>query len=564
MSRPADTPQRAAAIVAWVAIVLGFAARTWALTERGSLWLDEASLALNVLTRGFGALLAPLDWGQAAPIGFLWIERLLASHADAPDLWLRLVPWAAGVMLPWLLWRLGARTVGTGAGALAAVAASGSLLALRYSTEAKPYASDAAVAAALLLLACEARDEPHLVRRWWMLGAAMVIAVPLSLPAVFVVAAVAVALAAEPAVRSAAGARTVALPALAVAVLFFGALWVVSYRAGAANASLRSYWAPVMLDVTADDRAVRLLRVFMELAWIPLRWTGSLLGTAVGTALWLGGLVVVARRRFSDAALLAGAVCFAVCASLVDAYPLSDRLAFFAVPGVWVAQAAGMIGLRNALLARRSVVAKARGAAVFVVVGSVALAVWQFTDADRFLRKPGSLEATRTLFAKVDADAAATPIYVFARAAPAWLLATTEGTWRENVRLERWRALAGRSGSPGYENSVRDRAVRPLEGDSLVVTSGARTELVGLAPGVEYRVAGTPSATAPSPGWAEEEARRIAVAARPEAWIVASHFFAGSPGDELRPLVSALEALGVRVVEERRAEGAVIALRVVR
>lgn len=564
MSRPANTPERAATIVAWTAIVLGVAARAWALSQRGSLWLDEASLALNVLTRSFSELLQPLDWGQAAPVGFLWLERALSFHADVPDLWLRVVPWCAGAVLPWLLWRLGRRIVGTGAGALAAVAGAGSLMALRYSTEAKPYASDAAVAAVLLLLACEAAAEPLNMRRWWALSAAMVLAVPLSLPAVFVIAAVAVSLAVRAEVRASRGARMVAVPALVLAAAVFGALWISSYGAGAANPSLRAYWAPVMLDLGADDRVIRVVRVFMELAWIPLRWTGSLVGTAVGIALWGGGLLFVARRRGADALLLAGPVLFAMAASAMGAYPLSDRLAFFAVPGVWIAQAAALVAMRNRLLSSRSIVANARTAAVFVVVASAGLALWQATDADRFLRNPGSLERTRQLFAAVDNEAAATPIYVFARSAPAWLLATSSDEWRANPRLERWTMLAGRAGAPGYENSARARAVRPGEGDSLVVISGERTELVGLAPGVEYHIAGAPSAAGPSVGWATEEAYRLAAAARPDVWLVASHFFAGSSRNELRPLVEAAAALGLRVAEERHAGDDVIALRLTR
>lgn len=564
MNRPADTPAHAAVVVAWTAIILGVSARAWALSQRGSLWLDEASLALNVLTRNFSELLQPLDWGQAAPVGFLWLERALSSHADVPDMWLRIVPWCAGAVLPWLLWRLGRRMVGTGAGALAAVAGAGSLMALRYSTEAKPYASDAAVAAVLLLLASEAAAEPQRMRRWWALAAAMVLAVPLSLPAVFVIAAVAVSLAASTEVRAARGARVLVLPALALAAATFGALWISTYAAGAANPSLRAYWAPVMLDLGADDRVARVVRVFMELTWIPLRWTGSLAGTAVGIALWGGGLVFVAQRRGADALLLAGPVLFAMVASAMGAYPLSDRLAFFAVPGVWVAQAAALVALRNRLLSSRSIVANARTAAVFVVAASVGLALWQVTDSDRFLRNPGSLEPTRQLFAAVDNEAARTPIYVFSRSAPAWLLATSGGAWRANPRFDRWITLAGRAGAPGFENSARPRAVRWGEGDSLVVTSGERTELVGLAPGVEYHIAGAPSAAGPSAGWAAEEARRLAAAAQPDVWLVASHFFPGSSRNELRPLVEAAVALGLRVAEERHAGDEVVALRLTR
>jgi hypothetical protein len=564
LSRPADTPLRAATVVAWTAIIAGALGRMWLLANRGSLWLDEASLALNVMMRSFGELMRPLDWGQAAPVGFLWIQHAVSAAPDVPDLWLRIVPWCAGAMLPWLLWTIGRRMIGTGAGALAAVASAGSLLALRYSTEAKPYAGDAAVAAALVLLARNVIDAPQDRRHWWALAVGLVLGVLLSLPAVFVVAALTVALASVRTVRESPYVRRIGLPALALAALTFGALWTTSYGGGASSAPLRAYWAPVMLDVTSGDFVVRVVRVVMELAWIPLRWTGSLVGTAVGGALWMLGLVIVARRRRSDAILLAAPVAFAATASLIGAYPLSDRLAFFAVPGVWVAQAAALTGVRNMLLSSGSIVANARMAAAFVVLTAIALATWQYTDSERFTRDPGALEPTRALFAQVDRDAGRVPIYVFARSAPAWILATHEGAWRSNARLQRWLMLAGRRGAPGFENAARTLPVAPFSGDSMIVTSAERTELVGLAPGVEYHIAGAPSAETPSAGWAEEETRRLVAVARPDVWIVASHFFAGSPRNELRPLVEAATAAGLRIVEERHAGNDVVALRLSR
>ena len=513
------------------------------------------------MTRDFGALARPLDWGQAAPVGFLWVQRALAARTEMPEFWLRLLPWCGGAALPLLLWELVRRVMCTGAGAIAAVTAAGSLMALRYSTEAKPYATDAAMAAVLLLLACLVREAPELKARWWTLAAAAVLAVFLSIPSVFVIAAIAVVLATDATVRGSPHALRIGAPALAVAALLFGVLWVMSYGPGASSAHLRAYWAPAMLDVTATDRVARVARALTELTWIPLRWTGSLTGAAAGTALWMGGIAAVAAKDRRHALLLAMPVVLAGVASIAGLYPLSDRLAFFAVPGVWLAQGSAVIGVRNVAFTQRSVVANTRTAAVFVVVVSLAVAIWQFTDARRFLQAPGSLEPTRELFAKIDGEAGETPIYVFARSVPAWLVATHEGTWRQAPRLARWTALAGRATSPGFENLSRARPVRPGEGDSLIVRSAVRTELVGLAPGVQYRIAGAPVPAEPSPGWAQEEARRLAAAARPEVWLVASHFQAGTPSNELRPLIEAAGAAGLRIAEELRSGNEVVAIR---
>lgn len=42
-----------------------------------SVWLDEANLSLNLINKTFIQLLQPLDFGQYAPIGFLWIEKVV-------------------------------------------------------------------------------------------------------------------------------------------------------------------------------------------------------------------------------------------------------------------------------------------------------------------------------------------------------------------------------------------------------------------------------------------------------------------------------------------------------
>src|SRR5688572_4366681 len=56
----------------WMAAVLaiGVLLRLVQYAANRSLWLDEASLALNFFDRGFGQLFTPLGYHQAAPAGF--------------------------------------------------------------------------------------------------------------------------------------------------------------------------------------------------------------------------------------------------------------------------------------------------------------------------------------------------------------------------------------------------------------------------------------------------------------------------------------------------------------
>jgi hypothetical protein len=70
-------PWPRAALLATLA--LGIAARMAQYLGNRSLWLDEAYLALNILSRDFSGLLRPLDHHQIAPPLFLWAVKLAIS-----------------------------------------------------------------------------------------------------------------------------------------------------------------------------------------------------------------------------------------------------------------------------------------------------------------------------------------------------------------------------------------------------------------------------------------------------------------------------------------------------
>ena len=83
-------------------LVAGAALRAAPFVLDRSLWLDEAKLALNVLDRPVPDLLRPLDYGQAAPAGFLLLEKLAVTALGEGERALRLVPLLAGLASLWL------------------------------------------------------------------------------------------------------------------------------------------------------------------------------------------------------------------------------------------------------------------------------------------------------------------------------------------------------------------------------------------------------------------------------------------------------------------------------
>ncbi len=106
------------------------------------LWHDEAMLAANLVQRDFEGLRQPLDYGQVAPIGYLYVQRLLLNTLGTSDLTLRWMSLAPGLLaLPMFLVIL-RRLLTPKAAILALLLFSLSEPLVYYSMEAKPYSVD--------------------------------------------------------------------------------------------------------------------------------------------------------------------------------------------------------------------------------------------------------------------------------------------------------------------------------------------------------------------------------------------------------------------------------------
>ena len=133
------------------------------------LWMDEAMLGLNVLTRSFLQLFRPLDFVQSAPIGFLFAEKFFVGALGMPDYGLRLFPLGCFVASLLAFERICRWHVRNDVAALAAL----SLFAFSrglvyYASEVKQYGCD--VLFATLLLGLTLAPDFTGMRKAWRLG----------------------------------------------------------------------------------------------------------------------------------------------------------------------------------------------------------------------------------------------------------------------------------------------------------------------------------------------------------------------------------------------------------
>ncbi|HVH09174.1 MAG TPA: hypothetical protein VM736_05200, partial [Gemmatimonadales bacterium] len=338
---------------------------------RRSLWTDETWMALDIGTKTFT--------GRHAP--FLALEWVVTRVGGVNELALRAVPLAAGIALLLLVPRFAARFLDTTpAVAFATAVAAASPALFYFSNEAKAYGLDPLLAVLLTGGAFHVLDTLSSRRAWVRLLGLGAVALAFSIPAVFVLAGIALALAMAPQVRRQPGARRWLAIASAVGVVAFLAVYRLLYRASATDMPMRRWWEGGFLTPGAPD--------FFRRSWVAA-------STAVGehfvggqpepvvvvlaALLVVAGLAVIARRRGPTACLLVlGPIAFALAASVVQIYPIAPRTLLFALPHIIVALSAGVTWLVDRLPLRARSVSLALAGVLWCAPGFAA-------DVDRIV-----------------------------------------------------------------------------------------------------------------------------------------------------------------------------------
>jgi hypothetical protein len=345
-----------AAALALVAV--GVVARIVRYLVNRSLWRDEAALAVNLIDRSFGQFAAPLDYDQAAPLGFLWLEKVSLIAFGSGEYALRLLPLLAGLGAVFVFFKVARELLEPREALLALLLFSISEPLVFYASEVKQYSTD--VLACLLIvwpaaLIARRGATPQRLIALALLGVA---GLWLSMPAAFVCAGVGLALAVDP-LRRRAGIAAL-LPLLAVGALWaasFTAEYVVLLRPMRGNEFLEATWsnyfAPLPFSLEALDWY---RRTFFGLFNDPL----GLPSVEIAGLLFLVGLVALLQRVPIHALLLILPVGFALVASLLHLapfptnanyhladryYPFFGRLILFSVPLLLPFVAAGIARL---------------------------------------------------------------------------------------------------------------------------------------------------------------------------------------------------------------------------
>lgn len=365
----------------WIIIFLALGC-AWRLTRYGlcfPFWGDESFLNINVLRRGYGALLEPLEYAQIAPLLFLWAQRTLRLLAGGGEYALRALPLAAGVGALLIFWRLARRQLEPVATAVAVGVFATTYVLVRHTCESKPYATDLLAATALLWAAAHWSAQPASCRRALATGLLAAVTIWLSYPAAFVAGGISLALL-WPVwlVRSRRGWLGWAACSAAIGGSFvaFYLLFAGAQSSRAAGTWLEDYWRESFPPTHAGlgPFAWWLLKVHTgQMLAYPVG--GPNFGSSMTAALSIiGAISLLVKRRGNRLALLLAPAVLTFIAALLHRYPYggSARVAMHLAPMVCLLMGAGIAAVIDQLvpLRRREL---ARGAVGVVLVGCILL-----------------------------------------------------------------------------------------------------------------------------------------------------------------------------------------------
>jgi len=330
----------------WSLVGVGMLLRSIDYLRNRSLSSDSAVLAMNIIEGSFSDLVQPLLRRQAAPTGFLFLEKLSVTVLGESEYALRLVPLLASLASMFLFYRLAKRCLRPVwvSFVLALFAVGGWLI--HYSSQVKQYSTDVAVALLIVVVAIKVESLNKSPSRSICYGCLGAIAVWFSHPSIFVLAGVEIVLLSKYLwQRDWNGAVWRAVPC-SLWGLSFAASYVLILRDSSNSEYLQRWWNSTSAFMPWSGEAfLWLARTIASAFEVP----AGLHFVRLAGLLFVVGCAVAVYRPSPAPLLVLSAVPFALIASVIHKYPFQDRLLLFIVPSLLV-----LVGLALEAISQRT------------------------------------------------------------------------------------------------------------------------------------------------------------------------------------------------------------------
>ena len=285
-------------------------------------------IALNLINRSYLELFETLDYNQAAPLGFLFIEKSLVQLLGDNEYVLRFLPFLAGIASLFLFYQLANKYASKSAVPIAVLLFSCSRYLIYYTTEVKQYSSDVMVALGFCLILAPQHSKLLTQRQLFTFAILGTAGIFLSHPAVLVLAGIELS---QLLFTAAKRRRQIIFNRLSIYITWliaFGLVYAFNIRATMGNDSLVQGWESRYPDSWLD--IIWLFDSFGKFFYNPLGFKSPFDGIAIFA--FLIGCIAFYRHNRPVMAMLLLPFGTTFLAAYLHAYPFKNRLVLFLVP----------------------------------------------------------------------------------------------------------------------------------------------------------------------------------------------------------------------------------------
>ena len=338
-----EQPPRSMEVCSLLALLLGIAIRLSQYLSGRSLWFDEVAVILNLQERSYGELLGSLNYDQAAPPLFLWIEKFALETLGNNEYSLRLYPLLGGLLSLIVFYHFTRKYALGWARPIAILLFSTIGYVVYFASELKPYSWDVTVGMLLFVsISAIATPKPN-TNRLIGVGLLGAISIWLSFPSILIMAGIEAAnwLKLKLWKASRADWRAFLLrrvPLYTAWLMSLVGLYVMVISKTLAETDLSASWADRYPENWYDLMwGIDALGRFF---YRPLYYSTPFDGIAM--VVFVIGLVHLWRKRGWQLTYLGAPFIVTMLASYLQQYPFQDRLILFLVPYSLVILGEGM------------------------------------------------------------------------------------------------------------------------------------------------------------------------------------------------------------------------------
>jgi len=320
-------------LIFWVSAgligIIGIILRLKQYLANRSLWLDESALAINIKEKGFHELLQPLEFNQAAPVGFLYLEKLSSIIGGVNEFSLRFFPLLSGLLILPVSFLLYKKLMGKTAALIGLWLIAISWPLIYYSSEVKQYSFDVLATVSLIYSYLVYSDFNNRKKAFIVLGTIGIIWVWLSNISIIILVSIAII-------------ESIQIFRLKdrTRLLYFSGivlLWAVSfsiyfilfiYQHPSANA-MENYWAAFFAPINSLHDFTNWFKDEIFNLFSSFLWYGPHANKVI-LALGFGIALSIFQRK--SLLIYIVPILITIVLSVLKKYPFHDRLILFLLP----------------------------------------------------------------------------------------------------------------------------------------------------------------------------------------------------------------------------------------